>query len=82
MTTACSCHRCDNGYHFVQTGAPGDDHELGADLDTLAGLDRVGELVAAGRTTQQAVIEAAAGALEPTYSIAAGVSLGLGSPLT
>ena len=59
-----------------------EDRLVGTDLDTLAGLDRVGELVAAGRTPQQAVIQAvneAAGALEPTtYSIVADVSLGLG----
>ena len=56
------------------------DRLAGNDLDMLAGLDRVGELVAAGSTPQQAVIQAvkdAAGALEPTYSIVADVSLGL-----
>jgi hypothetical protein len=60
------------------------DRLAGTDLDTLAGLDRVREL-AAGNATQQAVIQAviqavkdAAGALEPTYSIVADVSLGLG----
>jgi len=59
-----------------------EDRLVGTDLDTLAGLDRVGELVAAGSTPQQAVIQAvneATGALEPTtYSIVADVSLGLG----
>ena len=56
------------------------DRLAGNDLDMLAGLDRVGELVAGGSTPQQAVIQAvkdAAGALEPTYSIVADVSLGL-----
>ena len=56
------------------------DRLAGNDLDMLAGLDRVGDVVAAGSTPQQAVIQAvkdAAGALEPTYSIVADVSLGL-----
>ena len=49
-------------------------------LDTLAGLDRVREFVAAGNPTLLAIVKAvkaAAGSLEPTYSIVADVSLGL-----
>jgi hypothetical protein len=49
-------------------------------LDTLTGLGRVGEFMVPGGTSAQAIIEAvkaAAGSLEPTYSIVADVSLGL-----
>jgi len=49
-------------------------------LDTLAGLDRVREFMAAGNPILLAIVKAvkaAAGSLEPTYSIVADVSLGL-----
>jgi hypothetical protein len=49
-------------------------------LDTLAGLDSVREFVAAGNPTSLAIVKAvkaAAGSLEPSYSIVADVSLGL-----
>jgi hypothetical protein len=53
----------------------------GPALDTLAGLDSVRALVAAGQPVQQAIIQAvtaAASALQPTrYSIVADASLGL-----
>ena len=50
-------------------------------LDTLTGLESVRELISAGDTAERAVIKAvsaAAGTLEPTHSIVADVSLGLG----
>jgi hypothetical protein len=50
-------------------------------LDTLTGLDAVRELMEAGDTVERAIVRAvsaAAGTLEPTYSIVADVSLGLG----
>jgi hypothetical protein len=50
-------------------------------LDTLTGLAGVRELIAAGDTPERAIVRAvsaAAGGLEPTYSIVADVSLGLG----
>ncbi len=50
-------------------------------LDTLTGLGRVGEFMAAGSTSSQAIIDAvkaAAGSLEVTFSIVADVSLALG----
>ena len=50
-------------------------------LDTLTGLESVRELISAGDTAERAVIQAvsaAVGTLEPTYSIVADVSLGLG----
>ncbi len=50
-------------------------------LDTLTGLESVRELISAGDTAERAVIKAvsaAVGTLEPTYSIVADVSLGLG----
>jgi hypothetical protein len=49
-------------------------------LDTLTGLDRVRDLIAAGDTTERAIVRAvsaAVGTLEPTHSIVADVSLGL-----
>lgn len=50
-------------------------------LDTLAGLDSVREQIAAGNTVQRAIVRAvsvAVATLEPTDSIVADVSLGLG----
>jgi hypothetical protein len=50
-------------------------------LDTLAGLSSVRALMAAGDTREHAIVRAittAVSALEPTYSIVADVSLGLG----
>jgi hypothetical protein len=50
-------------------------------LDTLTGLESVREHINAGDTAERAVIKAvsaAVGTLEPTYSIVADVSLGLG----
>jgi hypothetical protein len=49
-------------------------------LDTLTGLESVREHIAAGDTVEQAIVRAVAaatGALPPTYSIVADVSLGL-----
>lgn len=53
----------------------------GMALDALTGLDSVRNLVTSGRSVQQAIIQAvsaAAATLEPTYSIVADASLGLG----
>jgi hypothetical protein len=50
-------------------------------LDTLAGLSSVRALIAAGDSRERAIVRAvttAVSALEPTYSIVADVSLGLG----
>jgi hypothetical protein len=50
-------------------------------LDTLTGLESVRERIAAGDSVERAIVRAvtaAAGALPPTYSIVADVSLGLG----
>jgi hypothetical protein len=50
-------------------------------LDALTGLDSVRERIAAGDPVERAIVRAvaaAAGALPPTYSIVADVSLGLG----
>jgi hypothetical protein len=57
-----------------------EDRLVGPNLDTLSRLDSVRELVAVGKTTPEAIvmaIKAAAGSLEPTFSIVADVSLGL-----
>lgn len=57
-----------------------EDRLVGPNLDTLAGLDSVRELVTLGKTTPEAIviaIKAAVGSLEPTPSIVADVSLGL-----
>ena len=57
-----------------------EDRLVGPNLDTLSRLDSVRELLAAGKTTPEAIvmaIKAAAGSLEPTASIVADVSLGL-----
>lgn len=57
-----------------------EDRLVGPNLDTLSGLDSVQELVAAGKTTPEAIVvavKAAAGSLDPTSSIVADVSLGL-----
>jgi hypothetical protein len=57
-----------------------EDRLVGPNLDTLAGLDSVREMVALGKTTPEAIviaIKAAAGSLEPTSSIVADVSLSL-----
>jgi hypothetical protein len=57
-----------------------EDRLVGPNLDTLSGLDSVQEFVAAGKTTPEAIVmavRAAAGSLEPTFSIIADVSLGL-----
>lgn len=57
-----------------------EDRLVGLNLDTLSGLDSVRELVAAGKSTPEAIVmavKAAAGSLEPTSSIVADVSLGL-----
>jgi hypothetical protein len=53
----------------------------GMALDTLTGLDSVRHLVTSGKSIPQAIIQAvsdAAATLEPTYSIVADASLGLG----
>jgi hypothetical protein len=53
----------------------------GMALDTLVGLDSVRDLVTSGKSIPQAIIQAvsdAAATLEPTYSIVADASLGLG----
>nr|MDQ2875332.1 hypothetical protein [Actinomycetota bacterium] len=57
----------------------------GMALDTLTGLDSVRGLVKSGKSVQQAIIQAvsaAAATLEPTYSIVADASLGLGLSAT
>jgi hypothetical protein len=53
----------------------------GMALDTLTGLESVRDLVTSGKSVQQAIIQAvsaAAATLEPTHSIVADASLGLG----
>jgi hypothetical protein len=57
-----------------------EDRLVGPNLDTLSRLDSVREFVAAGKTAPEAIVmavRAAAGSLEPTFSIVADVSLGL-----